>query len=263
MSPSQYTDDTAVTHVDADDAPYDKDRGGSGPADEFGLLRIPAAAPGTPAHDDDYFDPWGNTLVASSPEPDNPQAPFAALLPPPRTARRSDLSSRSTHHHRTFSGGPSADMPLLASHARMDSGQSLSVHLRDSDITEFGLGIGLEPPATPTSMAGIGRRRFSSLGGSTLGSPHDEYSARTPSYYSSSHARTGSGASASANVRESTSLRESARESAAVALPIPIPVPAIAVGRAESGSGSEHAHAHVMQDASLNNSRTSEIGHGS
>ncbi|KAI1783328.1 hypothetical protein LXA43DRAFT_903814 [Ganoderma leucocontextum] len=221
---SQYTDDTAITRVE--DALYDK-------GDEFGMLKLPTT-PETPLRD--YFDPWGDTLVAS-PSPDDPQAPLTALLPPPRSARRSDLSPLSTHH-RTFSGGPSADMPLLA-HNRMDS--SLSVHLRDSDITEFGL----EPPPSANSMAGIGRRRFSGLGGSTLGSPHDmgsppdDYFPRM-SYYSA-HARTGSGASASASPPHT---------------PVAVPVPAIAV---EPAARSEYG----IMDTSLNNSRTSVIGHES
>ncbi|PIL34753.1 hypothetical protein GSI_02540 [Ganoderma sinense ZZ0214-1] len=234
---SQYTDDTVLTRVE--DTPYDK----GGATDEFGALKVPPT-PGTPLAD--YFDPWGDTLV-TSPTPDDPQTPLASLLPPPRTARRS-LSPRSAHH-RTFSGGPSPDVPLLA-HTRMDSNQS--VHLRDSDIAEFGFGT--ELPPTPNSMAGIGRRRFSSLGGSTLGSPHEEheyFSPRTPSYYSS-HARTGSAASASVsasvNPRESQSLSPLSTPSVAV------PLPAIAV---------EPAVAEYVMDTSLNNSRASVIGHES
>ena len=43
-------------------------------------------------------------------------------------------------------------MPLLA-HGRMDSSASASVHLRDSDITDFGLEqLQLQPPPTPTSQ---------------------------------------------------------------------------------------------------------------
>ena len=82
---SQYTDDTALTHVEYN--PYDKVAGG-GPTDEFGALNLKAPpTPGTPVGD--YFDAWGDTLVGS-PAPDDPQAPLTALLPPlpPRTARR-------------------------------------------------------------------------------------------------------------------------------------------------------------------------------
>ena len=258
---SQYTDDTALTHVEYN--PYDKVAGG-GPTDEFGALSLKVPpTPGTPVGD--YFDAWGDTLVGS-PAPDDPQAPLTALLPPPppRTARRSlsphsPHSPHSAHHHRTFSGGPTPDVPLLT-HGRMDSSQS--VHLRDSDITEFGL----ELPPTPStgSMAGIGRRRLGSLGGSTLGSPQDEfeYFPRSPSYYSA-HARTGSGVSAGASAGAGTvgnpSARESmvanARESPPMNVRVAVPIPAIAVQRAG-------ADEYVM-DTSLNNSRASVIGHES
>ncbi|KAM5541289.1 hypothetical protein V8D89_005218 [Ganoderma adspersum] len=246
---SQYTDDTALTHVEY--TPYDK----AGPADELGTLKVPPT-PGTPVGD--YFDPWGDTLVGS-PSPDDPQAPLTALLPLPRTAQRSlsphpPHSPHSAHHLRTFSGGPTPDAPLLM-HNRMGSSQS--VHLRDSDITEFGL----ELPPTPSSMAGIGRRRLGSLGGSTLGSPQDEfeYFPRSPSYYSA-HARTGSGVSAGASASASAGTVGNARESPPSPLPpmdvgVAVPIPAIAVQRV---AGSEY-----VMDTSLNNSRASVIGHES
>ena len=200
---------------------------------EFGLLKLPDT-PGTPLKD--YFDPYDDTLVAS-PAPDYLQKQSAAvdrLSPPARTARRSDLSPRSLHH-RTLSGGPSADMPLLG-HARMDS--SPSIQLRDSTLTEFGMEPG---PGTPNSMAGVGRRRFGSMAGSPMSfDTRDEYFPRVGSYHS--HGRSGSAAS--------VTMRGSPPHN-----PVAVPEPVLAVSPA---AGSER-----VMDPSQNASRVSVTGHES
>ncbi|EJF56337.1 hypothetical protein DICSQDRAFT_174971 [Dichomitus squalens LYAD-421 SS1] len=219
---SQYTDDSSSTTVA--DAAYGK-RG----ADEFGLLKL-ADAPGTPLKD--YFDPYDDTLVAS-PAPDHlqKQSPTIDHLSPlPRTARRSDLSPRSMHH-RTPSGGPSSDMPLLA-HAHVDS----SAQFRDSTFTEFGME---SISGTPNSMVGIGRRRLSSMAGSPM-SPEsrDEYFPRVAPYHS--HGRSGSAAS--------VTMRGSPPRS-----PVAIPAPVFAV---EPAAASER-----VMDPSQNVSRMSVTGH--
>ena len=172
---SSYTDDTATTRVGSY---FEYEGSPGGKADEFGKLS-PTPTPGIPDTPDTpqrgYFDPWGDTLVEDRRATlvENPADFDAALLsPPPRSARRAD-SPRSMHH-RTHSGGPSADTPLLSAHGHhrslSGSGPDMPV---STDIAEFGMD--RDELQRPMSMAGVGTaarsRRVSSMTRTGTGSP--------------------------------------------------------------------------------------------
>ncbi|KAI0687088.1 aspartic peptidase domain-containing protein [Earliella scabrosa] len=178
---STYTDDSAITRVD-----YFGD--GQVKADEFGNLKSMdtpdtlVATPHSPTRG--YFEPWGDTLVDGRPAS---HASNATLIPPPpRSARRSDLSPRSMHH-RSLSGGPGVDVPLLGHHR---AGSDADARDPDAQEIEIPPELGGRAPDSPRSMAGVGTasrsRRVSGMSPSPLPSPSlradSPRHARGPSY---------------------------------------------------------------------------------
>ncbi|RPD56751.1 hypothetical protein L226DRAFT_169930 [Lentinus tigrinus ALCF2SS1-7] len=153
---SSYTDDTATTRVGS----YFEYEGAGAKLDEFGKIGTPThgGVPDTPdTPQRGYFDPWGEdrraTLVDSGADFDG-----ALLSPPPRSARRAD-SPRSMHH-RTQSGGPGVDTPLLSAHGHHRSLSGSGSPVRDSADIAAAAAVGefgeMDMPQTPVSMAGVG-----------------------------------------------------------------------------------------------------------
>ncbi|KAI0738767.1 aspartic peptidase domain-containing protein [Daedaleopsis nitida] len=162
---STYTDDTGITFIDAnlrESKGFVPDEFGAFP--QAGTPDTLVQTPHSPTRG--YFDSWRDTLVDGT----LADGDGALLSPPPRSARRSDLSlSPRSMHHRTLSGGPGAEAPLLG-HARTGSEAAAAAQQQDArnsiDIVDRGLD-------SPRSMAGVGTasrsRRVSGMSPSPLG----------------------------------------------------------------------------------------------